>query len=172
MQNLKELIETYSQPGRLNWIGVRPARRAAVVPVDAVEVLPDGLVGDHGASAKRAVTLIQAEHLPVIGAMLGVGPVPAEALRRNLVISGINLGALKGRRISVGSAVLEVTGICAPCSRMEEAFGKGGYSAVRGHGGICARVIRPGRLSLGDRVIPLTTAAQELSNEPIGRNED
>lgn len=73
-------------------------------------------------------------------------------LRRNLVISGLNLNALRGRRITVGLVEFEVTGPCAPCSRMEEALGAGGYTAMRGHGGWCARVIRPGKIALGDPV--------------------
>ncbi|EGV32701.1 MOSC domain containing protein [Thiorhodococcus drewsii AZ1] len=48
--------------------------------------------------------MIQAEHLAVIGALLGcVAPAP-EILRRNLVVSGINLLALKGRRFQIGEA--------------------------------------------------------------------
>ena len=73
----------------------------------------------------------------------------------DLVVSGINLAALKGREVQVGEAVLRFTVICAPCSRMEEALGKGGYSAVRGHGGWCAEVVRPGRVRLGDVVQPV-----------------
>lgn len=76
-------------------------------------------------------------------------------LRRNLVVSGINLGALKGREVQVGTAILRITVICAPCSRMEEALGNGGYSAVRGHGGWCAEVVRSGAVGLGDAVQPV-----------------
>ncbi|MCV3271521.1 MOSC domain-containing protein [Roseobacter sinensis] len=152
---LRALIARYAQPGRLEHILVRLARRAEVLPQTAAAIIARGIEGDHGASEKRAVTLVQAEHLAVIGAMLGHGPVSAQALRRNLVIAGLNLAALKGRQVALGGAILEITDICAPCSRMEEALGMGGYSAVRGHGGWCARVIHPGAIRCGDRVTPL-----------------
>ncbi|MEO1108717.1 MAG: MOSC domain-containing protein [Pseudomonadota bacterium] len=115
----------------------------------------DGLDGDRSRTGKRAVTLIQQEHLAAIGSYLGQGSVAPEILRRNLVVSGINLAALKGREVWVGEVILHLTVICAPCSRMEEALGKGGYSAVRGHGGWCAEVVRPGRIKLGDAVQPV-----------------
>jgi MOSC domain-containing protein YiiM len=91
----------------------------------------------------------------VIGACLGQEPVAPEALRRNLVVAGLNLAALNGRTVAVGGAVLRITGICAPCSRMEEALGHGGYNAVRGHGGWCAEIVSPGRIATGDGVSPL-----------------
>lgn len=155
MENLSELMARNAQPGRVAWIGVRGARREALRVVDRVWIGSDGLEGDHGVSGKRAVTLVQGEHLAVIGAMLGRGPVEPGDLRRNLVVEGINLAALKGRQVRVGGALLEITGICAPCSRMEEAFGPGGYSAVRGHGGWCAGVVTPGEVALGDQVLPV-----------------
>ena len=79
----------------------------------------------------------------------------AEALRRNLVVSGINLAGLRGRAVALGGALLEITGPCAPCSRMEAAFGPGGYAAVRGQGGMTARVLQPGPVSLGDALRPI-----------------
>ena len=145
----------HAQAGRIAWIGLRSARRAEVEAVEGAEVGPAGLAGDHGRQGVRAVTLVQAEHLPAIGACLGRGPVAPEALRRNLVVAGLNLAALNGRRVAVGGAILRITGICAPCSRMEEALGFGGYNAVRGHGGWCAEVVAPGRVAVGDRVEPL-----------------
>ena len=155
MSELAELIAGWAKPGRVDWIGVRPARRAEIVTLGEAMISADVLDGDRSRAGKRALTLIQLEHLEAIGSYLGQGPIAPEILRRNLVVSGINLSALKGREVQVGEAVLRFTVICAPCSRMEEALGKGGYSAVRGHGGWCAEVVRPGRVRVGDRVQPI-----------------
>jgi MOSC domain-containing protein YiiM len=155
MSELAELIAGWAKPGRVDWIGVRPARRAEIVTLGAAMICTDGLDGDRSRTGKRAVTLIQQEHLAAIGSYLGKGPIAPEILRRNLVVSGINLSALKGREVQVGEAVLRLTVICAPCSRMEAVLGKGGYSAVRGHGGWCAEVVRSGRVRVGDAVHPI-----------------
>ncbi|MEM1078519.1 MAG: MOSC domain-containing protein [Pseudomonadota bacterium] len=160
MSELREMMARHAQEGRLDWIGLRPARRVEMAVVEAVEVTTAGLAGDRAKPGKRAVTLVQAEHLPAIGAYLGRGPVPPEFLRRNLVVSGLNLLSLRERELRIGaSVVLRVKGICAPCSRMEEAFGHGGYSAVRGHGGMVAEVLADGRIALGDAVTVLPGGA-------------
>lgn len=153
---LGRLLDAPLRPGAVRWIGVRPARRAPMRAVEEATLDPaSGLVGDRyaGSSGLRQVTLIQAEHLGAIGAWLGRGPVAPELLRRNLVVAGINLLALTGRLVRVGEALLEVTGPCHPCSRMEEILGPGGYNAVRGHGGLTARVLQGGRVRPGDAVI-------------------
>jgi len=148
---LRELIARTGGPGRVEWIGVRSARLADMDALSGVEVALDGLAGDHARPGKRAVTLIQAEHLPVIAALAG-REVTAAMLRRNLVVSGINLIALKGRDVRIGSALLRWTTVCAPCSRMELALGHGGYAAMRGHGGWCAEVLETGRIDIGSSV--------------------
>ncbi|MEM9814178.1 MAG: MOSC domain-containing protein [Pseudomonadota bacterium] len=152
---LAELMARSAQAGHVQWIGLRPKRRAALSAVSEAVVRPTGLEGDHGRAGKRAVTLIQAEHLAVIGAMMGGRPVAPEILRRNILVSGINLLALRKRHIRIGTALLEVTGPAAPCSRMEEALGHGGYSAMRGHGGMTAAVLSEGRIAVGDAVTPV-----------------
>lgn len=121
----------------------------------------EGLVGDRysGRSGSRQVTLIQREHLAAIASHLGLDRVAAEQLRRNIVVEGINLATLKGHHFRLGGAILAWTGECHPCSRMEETFGPGGYNAVRGHGGITARVLEGGTIAIGDRLerLPATS---------------
>lgn len=153
---MADLLAAPMRPGRVQWIGVRPARREPLVVVESVLAqAAQGLVGDRYRTrndGKRQVTLIQAEHLAAIAGYLGREAVDPGLLRRNLVVAGINLLALKGKRFRVGAALLEHTGDCHPCSRMEEVFGPGGYNAVRGHGGITARIVETGVIRLGDEV--------------------
>ena len=150
-------MKNLPQQGTVEWISIRPQKRATVVSVESVNVLQHGLEGDHyaGRSGNRAVTLIQQEHIDVIASLLHKKKVSPAELRRNIVVRGINLLALKEKEFQIGTAVLRVTGLCHPCSRMEETFGAGGYNAVRGHGGINASVVTPGEIKLGDQVFTI-----------------
>ena len=153
--SLAKLLDAPVRPGRLIWIGLRPARREAMHAVDEARLEAGrGLVGDRYArlDGGRQVTLIEAEALTAIASHLGLAEITPDRVRRNLVTRGVNLLALKERRFRIGDAVLETSGECHPCSRMEENLGIGGYNAVRGLGGITARVISGGLIRLGDPV--------------------
>ena len=142
--------------GRLVWIGLRPARRADMLtPATAMLVAGQGIAGDRYRTSRdggRQVTLIAAEDIAAVAAFLGRDAIAPDLLRRNFVTRGVNLLALKGQRFRVGAAVLEGSGDCAPCSRMEEALSEGGYNAMRGHGGITARIIESGDVRVGDGI--------------------
>ena len=168
-----QLLATLPQQGRLEWIGLRTARRTPPEEVLTAEVITDRhLAGDHAspkAGGKRQITLIQHEHLAAVAGFLGLAePVAPGRLRRNLVVSGLNLLALKGRQIQIGEEViLDITGECHPCSRMEEELGPGGYNAMRGHGGLTAHIAQGGRLRVGDavRVLPAPAPAEKTDNK-------
>lgn len=169
---LRKLSARFPRPGRVEAIYLRPGRRVEVLSVNAATAIQArGLDGDRKAASipskpeggARQVTLIQAEHLPAVAAFIGKDAVDAALLRRNLVISGLNLLAAKSLfgdqplRMHIGKdVVLEITGSCDPCSRMEEVLGPGGYNAMRGHGGMTARVLVGGEFNVGDeiRVMP------------------
>lgn len=156
------LMSSLPRAGRVEWIGLRPKRGVEMVAVnEALAVAGCGLQGDRYASTsgKRGITLIQAEHLPVIAALSGHPQLAAALLRRNVVVSGLPVIALKGRKFRIGEALLEGTDDCHPCSRMEAALGPGGYNAMRGHGGLCARIVEGGPFQLGDAVLPMPAEA-------------
>lgn len=155
METIADLTTRFSYPGHVEWIGCRPARKEPLISVDMVEILKTGLVGDHRSKpGKRTVTLIQAEHLPVIASLSKEAgkTVAPERLRRNIVVSGISLLGLRNQTFKIGSVTLRGSGLCAPCSRMETELGFGGYNAMRGHGGICAEVLQEGIVKIGDLV--------------------
>lgn len=124
--------------------------------VTTAELTPGrGMAGDHfrpGRRSAREVTLIQHEHLAEIAEQHAGVRVEPELLRRNLVVSGIELKSLIGRRFRVGTVVLEGTGPCTPCLRMDEALGAGGRLAMRGRGGLIAKIVQGGTISVGDIV--------------------
>ncbi len=159
MEILKELLMTRPVVGTVDWIGIARASRAPIESLEFAEIVQGGLRGDHhcrpGRPSKRQVTLIQAEHLPVVAGFLGMKTIAPELLRRNIVVSGLNLSALRYTRFRIGSALLEGTGNCPPCSRMEENLGPGGYFAMVNHGGITAIVVEEGTFSVGDSVTPI-----------------
>jgi MOSC domain-containing protein YiiM len=162
---LKERLARVPQVGVVRWIGVRPGREVPMNVVAEVTAIEGrGLEGDRASASgkvggKRQVTLILREHLDVVARLTGKEAVAPELVRRNLVIEGVNLVALKRMRFSIGDeVVLEGSGPCEPCSKMDASLGDGGFHAMRGHGGITARIVRGGRLRVGDPVRALALA--------------
>lgn len=167
-ESLRGLITRIAIQGRVEAIVVRPERNQPAQYVDAVKAEPGvGLIGDRRAknrktdraSRKRELTLIQAEHLPLIAQWSGLERIDAARLRRNLVIAGVNLLAMKSPFADVrlewrigNDVCIEVTGPCDPCSKMEAELGQGGYNAMRGHGGMTAMIVAGGVIRVGDAV--------------------
>jgi MOSC domain-containing protein YiiM len=150
------LFDNYIQSGEVTWIGIRPEAGKPVQVLKETRAQYGGLENDHSnkgnTESKRQVTLIQQEHLQAAASFLGKEKIDPSLVRRNIVVKGINLNSLRGRQFEIGEVVLEMTGSCPPCGRMEENLGTGGYNAMRGHGGITCRVLKEGKIKIGDRV--------------------
>ena len=150
------LFDNFSREGEITWIGIRKQAHEPMTVLEETYANVGGLKNDHSnkgnPESKRQVTIIQYEHLAAAASFLGKISIDPALVRRNIVVKGINLNALKNKQFLLGEAVLEMTGFCRPCERMEENLGKGGYNAMRGHGGFTCRVIREGKIKIGDRV--------------------
>ena len=167
---LRALTAEFPQPGRLDAIWVRSKRHGAMHALSEAQAeVGRGLLGDHRSASlrpdparrTREITLIQAEHIPLVAQWVGMSQLAAGLLRRNLVISGLNLLSMRSPFADArlvwqlgGEVLLQITGPCDPCSRMETLLGKGGYNAMRGHGGLTAMLLRGGRLRVGDLLQP------------------
>ena len=166
MEILRELLGRSESQGRVDFIGIALASRGAIQERASVRIVTGGIADDHhcrpAGHSKRQVTLIQAEHLQVVAAMLGRSSLDPTLLRRNIVVSGMNIAGLKYQTFQIGTAVLRGTGNCPPCSRMEENLGAGGYAAMLNHGGITAVVESEGVVTVGDTVAALGMHADEI----------
>ncbi|KQW46568.1 MULTISPECIES: MOSC domain-containing protein [unclassified Roseateles] len=160
MKTLRDLMTPPAHVlGRVEVLIVRGAPRDRARRIEHTMALAgiglaDDRLGQRGEAelSTRQVTLIQAEHLPLIATFARSGAIDPVDLRRNMVVSGINLLSLKKVQVRVGAALIELVGPCAPCSRMEEVIGPGGYAAMRGHGGMTARILEGGAIRVGDTV--------------------
>ncbi|MEM7400822.1 MAG: MOSC domain-containing protein [Pseudomonadota bacterium] len=156
MSRINQLKAHFYKPGKLEWIGLRNQREKEIIQVESAELLLEhGIAGDKAAQkpgGKRQVTLIQAEYFPVMASFLNKEKIDPSIMRRNLVVSGINLSILNKQSLNINNAILEITGNCAPCHKMEHALGYGAYNAMRNHGGVNAIVRAGGVISIGDEV--------------------
>ena len=113
-----------------------------------------GLEGDWRSHRNRSgqLTLIEAEALEEVARRLG-RPVPAGASRRQVVVRGVNLNELLGRRVRLGAVRVFVETPCDPCSRMEASIGAGAQAALEGRGGVRCHVLVGGELCVGDPIV-------------------
>jgi MOSC domain-containing protein YiiM len=124
-----------------------------LVAVDTVTLTEDGIDGDRHAGraeGKRQVLLTEAGDLRDLELKPG-------DLREQVTVELPGLMALpEGTRLRLGTAVLELTGECAPCTHIGEHLGAEDPEQLRqqleGRRGVLARVAEPGSVRVGDPV--------------------
>ncbi len=139
----------------LQGIAYRTASRAPMQLIDQCEVsLEEGVHTDtRGKPGKRQVTLLAADSWSQACAELEMN-LPWTTRRANLLLSGVTFGPDDvGRQVRIGEVLLEITGETAPCHRMDEQHE--GLTVILEpgwRGGVCCRVLSPGRIAVGDPV--------------------
>lgn len=138
--------------GSVIFIQIRKCSSENPTELTQVKAIEDyGLEGDHynKVGGSRQVTIIQQEHLDEASSELKF-QVNASATRRNLVTSDISLNSIPDDSlIRIGDIIVQKTGDCPPCEKMNKNLGMGGRAALEGKGGITAKIIKGGLIKKG-----------------------
>lgn len=151
--------------GRVIAIARRAGPHAPMEELAAAMVTPQsGVEGDHRGTARgarrRQLTLLDRADWDAATARTAAGTAPWTVRRANLLVEGMALPRAPGARLRLGAdCVVEITGQCDPCARMDAQLpGLAGALAPDGRGGRTARVLVAGRVVVGDSVAALGDA--------------
>jgi MOSC domain-containing protein YiiM len=142
--------------GRIEAIFIAPAHGELPHAVEsAVGVAGKGLEGDRNFGDDDPdscnITLIEAEVFESQRDEHGLDLEPANA-RRQVLVRGVDLGQLIGRRFTVGELECEGEERCEPCSHLVKLVGT--QMVLKGllHSGLRARILSGGTIRVGDEV--------------------
>jgi MOSC domain-containing protein YiiM len=95
---------------------------------------------------KGQVTFFAEEIFEDLCAKLNIWDKPPSVLRRNIITRGADLNALVHQDFEIQGVRFQGTAECTPCYWMDHAFGEGAEAALKGNGGLRARVLSDGVL--------------------------
>jgi MOSC domain-containing protein YiiM len=143
--------------GQIEAIYITAVSEAPMVSLESVKAITGcGLEGDRycidepGEKSFENLTLIEQEaydHLATIDLEL-----PTNALRRNLLTSGIELNPLLGKEFMVGEVRCLGTELADPCNYIQGRTLPGVLKAMVGRGGLRCQILSGGTISVGDLV--------------------
>ena len=138
--------------GRVAGLAVKTGHRQPLEEAETVEIQETGIVGNVGQSDRRRVTLLSREQWEQVQSELSMD-LPWTTRRANILVEGMDLGSTLGKTILIGDVQLRVEGETHPCGLMDTYF-EGLCQALvpECRGGVHARVLGTGSVSLGDTI--------------------
>tara|TARA_B000000441_G_C21560944_1_gene242916 strand:- start:41 stop:481 length:441 start_codon:yes stop_codon:yes gene_type:complete len=138
--------------GTVKSLGIAVSKLSPMDQVNKIELITgQGIVGDRhlrtdGTRSKRQILLMDIETLIEFG-------LSERDIKENITVQGIDFSLIKlGNIVRIGmDVVLEITGDCEPCSRMDE-LRSGLKNAIDGRRGMLAYVKSGGTISSGDSI--------------------
>ena len=123
-----------------------------------------GLLGDryfnHREDYKGQITFFSAEVFERLCAHFGIREKPAGILRRNVIVSEVDLLSLIGYEFEIQGVKFRGTQHCAPCEWMDVAFAPGAKEFLKQNAGLRAKILSNGELHLGDAQLRIVKEAE------------
>ena len=104
---------------------------------------------DYKSDYKGQITFFSSEVFADVCRAVGVNAKSPGAARRNVITEGVDLNTLIGKRFSVQGVEFEGVCECSPCYWMDRAIAPGAEEALKGRGGLRARILTDGVLRAG-----------------------
>jgi MOSC domain-containing protein YiiM len=149
-----QLIRFFVSPEH-NYFGHhgKPPGEHDVLEPDQIEcVTGRGIRGDrffdHAENYKGQITFFASEVYEELKQKFGVEDQAASAFRRNVMTSGVDLNDLIGTEFDIQGVRFAGVEECTPCYWMDRAFHPGTHEMLKGRGGLRARILSDGSLSL------------------------
>lgn len=147
---------------------------APMESLESVEAVEGGLEGDRYLTGKGyyspfdvcEVTLIEAEAIEEIVEAFEIDLTDGRH-RRNVVTRGVAVHDLLGATFEIGDAVLRGTRPRPPCAHVEQVAGEKGVARAlkNKRGGVCASVVEPGSIEVGDEIRMLEPDARTMGRK-------
>ena len=119
-----------------------------------------GIQGDRFEFSKYPITFFSLEVAKEVCESLEI-ELDIKLFRRNIIISGVHLNSLIGKRFKIGDIEFEGIAHCNPCTWMNAVMKKGAYAQMQGRGGLRAKVISDGILACGNYELESQTILNE-----------
>ncbi|HKP93544.1 MAG TPA: MOSC domain-containing protein [Chthoniobacterales bacterium] len=114
---------------------------------------------DYADDYKGQITFFSREIFDLMSENFGLTTKSPGVLRRNLVVSGVDLMELIGTDFELQGVQFRGTAHCAPCYWMNDAFAPGAEEFLAGRGGLRARILSDGRIARGDARLKVLQSA-------------
>ena len=140
-----------------------PPGTSPLIEKDRIQcVAGKGLLGDryfnHREDYKGQITFFSAEVFEQLRTHFEIREKPVDALRRNVIVSGVNLLSLIGSDFEIQGVKFRGTQHCAPCEWMDLAFAPGTKEFLKQNAGLRAKILSDGEIHVGDAQLRILTA--------------
>ena len=169
-----EILHLYISEGH-NYVGHhgRPPGEHEIIEVDEIHCIAGhGIERDryfgHKDDFKGQITFFADEVYQDLRAQFPRREVAPSVFRRNVITRGLDLNELIGKEFEVQGVRFFGTEECRPCYWMNQAFAPGAEEAMRGRGGLRAKIITGGilRVDRNDRTAPLRSNPYDAGSPP------